>query len=133
VDFNLKLFLDEWQISGGKLFKIFTLFLEKDLICLSGLESLTKLSPLKDDLSVLCEWMLTLEMNKVAILGGNKLLEMSSIRTITERKNLGYSVRFVVTVPKVHQAEGMFLENKNYFLAMNLGSSASCKYMPYNR
>ena len=75
--------------------------------------------------------MLTLEMNKVAILGGNKLLEMSSISTITERKNLGYSARFVVA--KVHQAEGTFLENKNYFVAMNLGSSASCKYMPYNR
>ena len=38
----LKLFLDRWRISQGKLFQIFTPFLEKDLICLSSLEGLIK-------------------------------------------------------------------------------------------
>ena len=59
------------------------LFLEKDLICLSSLDSLTKFSPLQDDL-VLWKWMCTLDMNKFAILGGDKLLEMLRIRTATD-------------------------------------------------
>ena len=36
------------------------------------------------------------------------------------RKKVGYSMRFVVT--KVHQAEGTFLENKNFF-PMSLGNN----------
>ena len=31
--------MDRWRISRGELFQIFTPFLEKDLICLLGLEA----------------------------------------------------------------------------------------------
>ena len=37
----LKLFLDIWRISHGKLFQIFTSYLEKDSVCLSNLKCLS--------------------------------------------------------------------------------------------
>ena len=38
----LKLFLDRWRNSRGKLFQFFTPYIENDLICLSILEGLKK-------------------------------------------------------------------------------------------
>jgi len=63
----------------------------------------------------------TLEINKLAILGSDRLLDMSCNRTATvqktkrkgtRRKKVGYSVRFVIS--KAHQAEGTFLKKKDF-------------------
>ena len=82
--------------------------------------------------------MLALEINKLAMLGGDKLLDISCIRTATDlkyrksrarketrRKKVGYSVRFVIS--KVHQAEGTFLKKKD-FVSMSLSGSAPRDY-----
>ena len=73
-----------------------------------------------------------LQINKLAILGGDKLLEMSCIRKANElkvqkierkktrRNKVGYSMRFVIT--KVHQTEGTFSKKKNFVSTPGGGS-----------
>ena len=77
--------------------------------------------------------MLALEINKLAMLGGDRLLDISCIRTATDlkytksrsrKKKLGYSLRFVI---RVHQTECTFLKKKN-FVSMSLGGSAPHVY-----
>ena len=77
--------------------------------------------------------MLAFEINNLAMLGGDRLLDMSCIRTEnqeeenekTRKKKVGYSVRFIIS--KVHQVEGTFLRKKD-FVSMNLVGLAPRDY-----
>ena len=78
--------------------------------------------------------MLALEINKLAMLGGDRLLDISCIRTATDlkytksrsrKKKLGYSLRFLIS--KVRQTEGTFLKKKK-LVPMSLGGSAPHVY-----
>ena len=73
--------------------------------------------------------MLALEIHKLAMLGGDRLLVMSWITTATDlkeqkikrkkaREKKCYSVRCVISI--VYQVEGTFLKKKD-FVSMSLG------------